>query len=74
MYWTVEEFAKITGLPESTFHSYEEIGLLVPSHFSDKGHKCFGKEDLARLQQILSLKQFEMSLDEIKKVLCGAKE
>ncbi|WP_342434035.1 MerR family transcriptional regulator [Neobacillus sp. FSL H8-0543] len=70
-FWTVEELVQVTGLTVRAFHDYHEMGLLSPSQFSEMGHSIYTEEDLARLQQILSLKQFGMSLDEIREVLSG---
>ncbi|SFG92523.1 DNA-binding transcriptional regulator, MerR family [Desulfotomaculum arcticum] len=45
--------------------SYHQIGLLVPSEFSEAGHRLYTKADVSKLQQILSLKQLGLSLEEI---------
>jgi DNA-binding transcriptional MerR regulator len=49
----VGELAKRTGLTIRTLHHYDEIGLLRPS------------ADLARLQQVISLRQLGFSLEEV---------
>lgn len=58
--------AKRTGLTVRTLHHYDEIGLLKPSLRTDTGHRLYGAGDLARLQQILSLRQLGFSLEEIR--------
>lgn len=63
--WKVGELAKATGVSVRTLHHYDEIGLLSPSHRSRAGHRRYGPEDLLRLQQILSLRQLGLSLEEI---------
>ncbi|HYG65037.1 MAG TPA: MerR family transcriptional regulator [Thermoanaerobaculia bacterium] len=64
--WKVGELARQTGLTVRTLHHYDEIGLLRPSHRSAAGHRLYGAEDLARLLQILSLRQLGLSLEEIR--------
>jgi DNA-binding transcriptional MerR regulator len=64
--WKVGELAKSTGLSIRTLHFYEEIGLLSPSARTESGHRIYGEKDLLRLQQILSLKQMGLPLDNIK--------
>jgi len=50
-------------------HHYDKIGLFSPSQISDKGHRIYTETDIAKLQQIMSLKQLGFALDEIKKMI-----
>lgn len=65
----VGEVASRTGLSVRALHHYDEIGLLRPSGRTESvhgaGHRRYTTADLARLQQILSLRQLGFSLDEI---------
>lgn len=63
--WKVGELAKQTGLTVRTLHHYDEIGLLSPSHRSGAGYRLYDGEDIARLLQVLSLRQLGFSLEEI---------
>ncbi len=65
----VGELAEKTGLTVRTLHYYEEIGLLLPSYRTDAEHRLYTEGDIARLQQITSLKQMGMSLEQIKMML-----
>jgi MerR family transcriptional regulator, thiopeptide resistance regulator len=65
----VGELAKRTGLSVRTLHYYDEIGLLQPNSVTTSGHRVYGAEELARLQQIKSLRQLGFSLDEIRACL-----
>jgi DNA-binding transcriptional MerR regulator len=67
--WRVGEVAKLTGLSVRTLHYYEEMGLLTPSDRTETGHRRYTEADLARLQQILSLKSIGFSLEEIRDCL-----
>src|SRR5579871_3406416 len=62
----VGELARRTGLTVRTLHHYDEIGLLKPSLHSAAGHRLYTAADVARLQQILSLRQLGFSLDEVR--------
>jgi MerR family transcriptional regulator, thiopeptide resistance regulator len=67
--WKVGELAKATGTSVRTLHWYDEIGLLSPSDHSRAGYRLYGEDDVSRLQQILSLRQLGLSLDEIRDLL-----
>lgn len=63
------EIAQRTGLTVRTLHHYDAIGLLRPSARTESGHRRYTAEDLARLQQIVSLRAVGLPLDEIGRVL-----
>ncbi|MBD1853014.1 MerR family transcriptional regulator [Cyanobacteria bacterium FACHB-502] len=65
----VGDLAKQTGVSVRTLHYYDEIGLLSPSHRTEAGYRLYGKEDIIRLQQIVSLRQIGFSLEEIRECL-----
>lgn len=69
--WKVGELAQLAGLSIRTLRYYDQIGLYSPSGHSDSGHRLYTETDITRLQQILSLKELGLSLDEIKSVLAG---
>ncbi len=52
-----------------TLHHYDEIGLLSPSNRTGSRHRLYSASDVARLQQIRSLRQLGFSLDEIRETL-----
>jgi len=60
----IGDLAKRTGISVRTLHHYDEIGLLEPFRTA-AGHREYGREEIVRLQQILSLKQSGFSLEEI---------
>jgi DNA-binding transcriptional MerR regulator len=73
--WKVGELAGRTGLTVRTLHHYDRIGLLSPSGRTDSnhgaGHRLYTAADVARLQQILSLKMLGFSLERIREYLSG---
>ncbi|HVF00343.1 MAG TPA: MerR family transcriptional regulator [Rubrobacteraceae bacterium] len=67
--WKVGELARETGLSVRTLHYYEEIGLLSPSCRTEAGHRLYEAGDLARLQQIKSLRALGFGLAEVRDCL-----
>src|SRR5262245_48054423 len=67
--WKVGDLARETGVSVRALHYYEEVGLLVPSGRTPSGHRVYSEEDVTRLQQIVSLRDIGLSLDEIKEML-----
>lgn len=70
-YWKVGDIAKLTGLTVRTLRYYDQISLFSPSEHSDSGHRLYNEADIRRLQQILSLKELGLSLEEIQSMLQG---
>lgn len=67
--WKVGELAKRTGLTVRTLHHYDRLGLLAPSGRSEAGYRLYDEGDVARLQQIVSLRQLGWSLEEVRECL-----
>jgi DNA-binding transcriptional MerR regulator len=67
----VGELAKRTGLTVRTLHHYDEVGLLKPLLHTESGQRLYTSGDVARLQQVLSLRQLGFSLEEIRGCLDG---
>ncbi len=61
--------ARKTGVSVRTLHHYDAIGLLKPSGRTEADHRLYDAGDVARLQQILSLRQIGLSLQEIQTFL-----
>ncbi len=70
--YLVKEFAQLAGVTVRTLHYYDETGLLKPSLHTDAKHRLYRRDDLLRLQQILTLKYLGFSLDEIQNILNSA--
>lgn len=69
--WKVGELAKLAGLTIRTLRYYDQIGLFSPSGHTDSGHRIYNEADISWLQQILSLKELGLSLEEVKGILDG---
>ncbi|MFY0758929.1 MerR family transcriptional regulator [Metabacillus dongyingensis] len=68
MKWKTGELAKLTGLTIRTLRYYDQIKLFSPSKYSEAGYRLYNTTDLSRLQQILSLKDLGLTLEEIKSI------
>lgn len=68
----VGEFARMSGTSVKTLHHYDEIGLLRPARVDpESGYRYYAADQLVRLGQIRTLKDFGFSLDQIG-LLIGA--
>lgn len=74
--WKVGALAARTGLTVRTLHHYDAIGLLSPSGRTESlhgsGHRLYTATDVARLHQILCLKQLGFSLEQMKEYMTRA--
>lgn len=67
--YLAQEFAVRAGVTVRTLHHYDRLGLLKPSAHTGAGYRLYGERDLARLEQIVTLKFIGLSLKEIKELL-----
>ncbi len=74
--WKVGQLAARTGLTVRALHHYDAIGLLSPSErigsVHGSGHRLYTIADVARLHQILCLKQLGFGLEQIREYLSRA--
>ncbi len=74
--WKVGELAARTGLTVRTLHHYDAIGLLVPSDRTESahgsGHRLYTAADVARLHQIMCLKQLGFGLEQVREYMTRA--
>ncbi len=67
--YRAREFAERAGVTVRTLHHYDRVGLLKPSGRTAAGYRLYGEADLARLQQVVTLKFIGLSLTQIKDLL-----
>lgn len=73
-FFTISEFSKRARITVRTLRFYEELELLVPTQKNNAGHRLYGLTELAKLQQIQSLKFIGYSLQEIKTFVGNSKD
>lgn len=67
--WTVGGLSALAGVSVKTLRHYDKIGLLRPDSRSGGGYRLYGPQSLARLQQILLLRELDFPLEEIGRIL-----
>jgi DNA-binding transcriptional MerR regulator len=67
--YRVGELARLTGVSVRTLHHYDAIGLLCPSLRGENGYRWYSGDDVARLQQIKSLRSLGFSLEDVRSSL-----
>ncbi|MFF1820935.1 MerR family transcriptional regulator [Kribbella sp. NPDC058245] len=66
---TVKQVAQLAGVSVRTLRHYDAIGLLPPGHVAPNGYRYYGRSELLRLQRILLLRELDVSLPEIARIL-----
>lgn len=68
--WSVEAVAGRLGITTRTLHYYEEVGLIPPVQRTPGGHRVYDEATIARLEQILRLRDvLGYTLQEIREVM-----
>jgi DNA-binding transcriptional MerR regulator len=65
----IGELARRSGISVRTLHYYDQIGLLRPSQHTASGYRLYCRGDVARLQQIRSLRSLGLPLKEVAAAL-----
>ena len=68
-FYQARDFAELAGVTVRTLHHYDRLGLLKPGGRTQAGYRLYGERELARLQQITTLKFVGFSLTQIKELL-----
>ena len=71
-WFTVGEMAKKMNVSVRTIQYYDQMGLLPPSAYTEGGRRLYSMEDYVVFYQIISLKEFGFTLQEIKSKLIPA--
>ncbi len=69
---TAGEVEKLTGTSKDTLRYYDREGLLCPARTGEgvsNNRKLYGPDDLDRLQAIQTLRAYNFSLEEIRRIL-----
>lgn len=69
IYFTAGQFADLHHLNKRTLHYYDDIGLFSPAYKAQNGYRYYTYQQSAELENILSLRELDMSIDEIKHYL-----
>lgn len=69
--YKIGEFSKLARTTIKTLRYYEQVGLLNPSFIDGNGYRYYEGKDLIVLNKIVSLRQMNFSIEEIKTVLAS---
>jgi len=71
MEYSINELSKLAGVSTRTLRYYDEIGLLSPKRARRNDYRVYGQNEVDLLQQILFFRELDVSLGEIKKIVCS---
>lgn len=63
--------ARISGVPVKTIRYYADIGLLPPAKVSESRYRLYAAAEIWRLGLIRTLRHFDFSIEEIRKIISG---
>ena len=66
LFFTSGQFAELHHLNKRTLHYYDDIGLFSPAHRGTNGYRYYTYQQSMELENILSLRELGMSIEEIK--------
>jgi len=66
---TVHEVSRMSGVTIRTLRYYDRIGLLSPAARTEAGYRLYDEAALMRLMRILLLKELEIPLKDVKRLL-----
>jgi MerR family transcriptional regulator, thiopeptide resistance regulator len=69
--WHIGDVARLSGVSPRTLRHYDAIGLLRPTHTDRDGTRYYDHDALLRLQRILLLRELDVGLSEIRRVVDG---
>jgi len=69
MAYTIKQLADLAGITTRTLRYYDEIGLLKPTGVGENGYRRYDHSCLMVLQQILFLRELDVSLKDIHKII-----
>ena len=65
----IGDVARLVGVTTKTVRYYQQLGLLGEARRTGNGYRCFGADDVVRLQRIRRLQALGLSLEQIHGVL-----
>lgn len=65
LYFTAGQFARLHQLNKRTLHYYDDIGLFSPAYKGENGYRYYTYQQSAQLENILAMRQLNMSIEEI---------
>ena len=67
--YTTGEIAKLCGVTVRTIQYYDTRGILTPSDLTEGGRRLYGEDDVRRCRIICFLREMDLSIDAISRML-----
>lgn len=67
---TIKEVETLLEIPRASVRFYEKEGLISPTR-SSNSYRDYSEEDVANLKKIIIFRKLGISVEDIKKLLCG---
>lgn len=67
--YSIKELADVAQVSKKTLRYYDQIGLLPPHSYSDKGYRLYSEKEVTTLHHILLYKELGLSLKQIAAIL-----
>lgn len=67
--YSIKATSDLTGFSIRTLRHYDATGLVKPSHKTHKNYRQYTDEDIAKLQQVITLQYTELSNTQISSIL-----
>lgn len=68
-YYSVKKFSELTGVATTTLRYYDNVGLLKPANKTGHQHRRYAKADMAKLQQLTTLRYLGFSIEQMKQIV-----
>jgi DNA-binding transcriptional MerR regulator len=73
--YSIGEFSSATGIPVRTLRFYHELGLLIPATVDPQtSHRSYDDRNLELAKVIVTLRELELSLEEIREILVNCRD
>jgi MerR family transcriptional regulator, thiopeptide resistance regulator len=72
--WSIVEVARHAGVTSRTLRHYDSRGLLPPAYVGSNGYRYYRREQLQRLQEVLVLRELDVPLEDIARILDGSRD
>ena len=67
--YTTGDIAKLCNVSVRTVQYYDTRGILQPTELSEGGRRLYTEQDLEKMKIICALKELDLSLDLISKII-----
>ncbi|MEF9958644.1 MAG: MerR family transcriptional regulator [Niameybacter sp.] len=70
-HYLIGDVAKLLPISKDTLRYYDKLGIVSPKKSTQNNYRYYTREDLLALSYVLILRDLELSLEEIKGLICN---